>query len=151
MVASPGIIKLLADAPPNNLGSSFIAQRAALAGLRHKAEWFPDVQKCQRANQASIRQAVDRVEGLETTVFPSHGNFLAIDTCKAGFAPDNLCAFYLEHDILIRHGGYHSTRCGDRFIKVSTTVPSEWINAFCSQIEDAIEWSRSATAVQTLY
>ena len=53
VVAAPEIIDLLAAAPPNNLGSSFVAQRAALAGLRHKAEWFPDVQVRQRANQAS--------------------------------------------------------------------------------------------------
>ncbi len=151
VVASPETIDLLAAAPPNNLGSSFLAQRAALAGLRHKAEWFPDVQDRQRANQNSIKQMIDDLEGPETTVFPSHGNFLAIDTCKAGIAPASLCAFYLERDILIRHGGYHSIRCGGRFVKVSTTVPSEWINAFCSQFEEAIEWSRSAPVVQTLY
>ncbi|MDE0240447.1 MAG: pyridoxal phosphate-dependent aminotransferase [bacterium] len=151
VVASPEIINLLASAPPNNLGSSFIAQRAALAGLRHKAEWFPGVQDRQRTNQTSIKQSIDRVEGLKTTVFPSHGNFLAIDTCQGGFAPDSLCAFYLERGILIRHGGYHSTRCGDRFVKVSTTVPSEWIDAFCGHLEEAIEWSRSATVVRTLY
>lgn len=151
VVAAPEIIDLLAAAPPNNLGSSFVAQRAALAGLRHKAEWFPDVQVRQRANQASIKRAIDGLEGLETTVFPSHGNFLAIDTCKAGIAPDTLCAFYLERDILIRQGSYHSAHCGDRFVKVSTTVPEEWIEAFCSQLEEAIEWSRSLATVQTLY
>lgn len=151
VVASPEIIGLLAAAPPNNLGSSFIAQRAALAGLRHKAEWFPDVQDRQRANQMAIKRSIDRVDGLETTVFPSHGNFLAIDTCQGGFSPDSLCAFYLERDILIRHGGYHSARWGDRFVKISTTVPSEWIDAFCVQLEEAVEWSRNATAVQPLY
>ena len=94
---------------------------------------------------------IDGLEGLETTIFPSHGNFLAIDTCEAGIAPDKLCAFYLEHDILIRQGSYHSARWGDRFVKVSTTVPSEWIEAFCSRIEEAVEWSHNSAPVQALY
>ncbi len=151
VVAPPEVIGLLAAAPPNNLGSSFLAQRAALAGLRHKAEWFPNVQVRQRANQASIKRAIDGIEGLETTVYPSHGNFLAIDTWKAGIAPDSLCAFYMQRDILIRQGSYHSARCGDRFVKVSTSVPAEWIGAFCSQIEEAVEWSRNSAPVQDLY
>ena len=151
VVAAPEVIDLLAAAPPNNLGSSFLAQRAALAGLREKAEWFPGVQARQRTNQASIVRAIDGIQGMETTVFPSHGNFLAIDTGDAGIAPDRLCAFYLERDILIRQGSYHSARCGNRFVKISTTVPSEWIEAFCSRIEEAVEWSRGSAPVQVLY
>ena len=34
LVASPELIQRLADAPPNNLGASVLAQRAALAGLK---------------------------------------------------------------------------------------------------------------------
>ncbi len=28
---------------------------------------------------------------------------------------------------MIRQGTYHTERFGDRFIKVSTTVPAEWV------------------------
>ena len=59
--------------------------------------------------------------------------------------------FYLKRDILIRQGSYHSALCGDRFIKVSTTVPSAWIDAFCSRMEEAVDWSRNAPPGQALY
>jgi len=151
VVASPAMIERLAAAPPNNLGSSVLAQRAALAGLRHKAEWFPAVQRQQRANQAAVKEAVDEIEGLKLVLYPSDGNFLAIDTQGAGVAPERLCAFFLDRDILIRQGTYHSVKFGGRFVKVSTTVPPEWIEAFCEHLKQAVENSRDAAPIAALF
>ncbi len=105
LVASPELIGRLAQAPPNNLGASVLAQRAALAGLEHKSAWFPAVQDAQLANQAALKAAVDGIAGLELTVYPSNGNFVCIDVAKAGVAPERLCEYYLERNILVRQAG----------------------------------------------
>ncbi len=44
LVGHPALIATLAQVAPNNLGSNVLSQRAALAGLRRKAEWFPVTQ-----------------------------------------------------------------------------------------------------------
>lgn len=131
VIASRDLIEQLAAAPPNNLGSSILAQRAAIAGLRHKAEWLPQVLSIAGRNQGLIADAVARVEGLFLPVYPSNGNFMAIDVTGAGISPDALAAAYLEHDIMIRQASYHSRAFADRFIKVGTTVPTEWVEDFC--------------------
>ena len=151
VIAMPEMIEALAAAPPNNLGSSFLAQRAALAGLRHKEAWFPGIQRRQRANQLRIRQEIESIDGLEILVWPSQANFVAIETAGAGVEPDKFCAFCLERDILVRQGSYHSETCGDRFIKVSTTVPEAWIEAFCGLIGEALERSRDAEEASDLF
>ena len=151
VVAGPAMIESLAKAPPNNLGSSFLAQRAALAGLAHKDAWFPAVQQQQRANQLRIRSAIDDLDGLEILVWPSQANFVAIDVARAGVDPDRFCAFCLERDILVRQGRYHSNIFADRFIKVSTTVPATWIESFCRVIADGVQRSGETGEASPLF
>ena len=147
LVAAPELIGTLAEAPPNNLGASILAQRAALAGLEHKSTWFPEVQETQLANQASIKAAVDPIPGLELTVYPSAGNFVCIDVGRARIAPERLCEYYLERDLLVRQARYHTACFAERFIKVGTTVPPEWVAAFCDHLDGAV--ARCAGEVAT--
>ena len=151
LVASPELIGRLAEAPPNNLGASVLAQRAALAGLEHKSAWFPAVQDAQLCNQAALKAAVDGIAGLELTVYPSNGNFVCIDVGEAGVAPERLCEYYLERDILVRQAGYHTERFAADFIKVGTTVPGEWIDAFCDLLAGAVARCRGLGAGGELF
>ena len=144
IVAHPDLVERLAMAPPNNLGSSILSQRAAAAGLKVKAEWFPQVLAQQRANQKLIKDAVDRIDNIEMPVFPSNGNFIVIETHKAGLAPEALVAEYQKHDIMIRQGAYHTPNFGDRFIKVSTSVPVEWAEEFAALLPDLVERARGS-------
>jgi aspartate/methionine/tyrosine aminotransferase len=139
MVAHPDVIEALASAPPNNLGSNVLSQRAALAGLQVKADWFPGVLTTQRANQAMIHDAVGGVDGLAMPVYPSNGNFVIIDVTDAGIAPEALVEAYQRRNIMIRQGGYHTERFARHFVKVSTTVPAQWMEAFCDQLKGAVE------------
>jgi histidinol-phosphate/aromatic aminotransferase/cobyric acid decarboxylase-like protein len=91
VVADPDLIERLAGSPANNLGSSILSQRAALAGLKIKSEWFPEVLAQQRANQKLINDAVKRIPGLEMPVYPSNGNFIVIECEKAGVKPEAEC------------------------------------------------------------
>ena len=128
-----------------------IAQRAAAAGLAVKPEWMNDVQGTQRRNQAAIKDAVDRIAGLSLPVYPSHGNFLIIECVDVGCSPEALAAVFAERGIMIRQGAYHTPRFGTQFVKVSTTVPSEWIDAFCRQLPQAIESARGLNDVPPLF
>lgn len=142
LVADPDVIEVLAGAPPNNLGSSILAQRGALAGLETKAEWFPEVLKDQRENQARVKAAFDALPGFRLPVYPSNGNFLVVECVQAGIRPEALCAVMARHGIMIRQGTYHTKAFGDRFIKVSVTVPTEWVEAFCRLLPEAVEAAR---------
>ena len=139
IVAAGEVLERLAAAPPNNLGSNVLSQRAAIAGLKVKAKWFPEVLQIQRHNQALIADAAEAIHGLVTPVFPSNGNFMIIDVSEAGVSPEALGEALQRQDIMIRQGSYHSDRFGGRFVKVSTTVPTDWVEAFCHHLPGAVE------------
>jgi aspartate/methionine/tyrosine aminotransferase len=151
VVADPDLIERLAGSPPNNLGSSILSQRAALAGLKIKSEWFPGVLTQQRANQKLINDAVTRIPGLEMPVYPSNGNFVVIECEKAGVKPEALVAAFQERKIMIRQGAYHTPTFGDRFIKVSTSVPSSWVEEFVALLPAMIERARGRNEPAKLF
>jgi aspartate/methionine/tyrosine aminotransferase len=142
LVGDPDIIEQLATAPPNNLGSSMLAQRGAIAGLKTRAKWFPIVLRAQRANQELIWKTVGAISGLSIPVYPSNGNFLVIECADAGVRPEALASVMGRHNIQIRHGGYHTKTFGDRFIKVSVTVPELWVREFCALLPSAVDEAR---------
>lgn len=151
VVAHPDVIEKLAGAPPNNLGSNILSQRAALAGLKIKSEWFPAVLAQQRANQKLIKDAADRIPGLSMPVYPSSGNFVVLECGKAGVKPEALVAAFQKHDIMIRQGAYHTPNFGDRFIKVSTSVPSAWVEEFVDLLPTLVEQVRGQNEAVKLF
>jgi aspartate/methionine/tyrosine aminotransferase len=151
-VVGPGdLMERLAAAPPNNLGSSILAQRGAIAGLKVKPAWFPQVLASQRENQALVRVAVDAIPGLRLPVFPSNGNFLVIECDRTGVKPEALCAIMARHDVQIRHGGYHTKTFGSRFIKVSVSVPREWVDEFCALLPGAVAEAQAMTEAAEVF
>lgn len=151
LIAAPDVIDTLADAPPNNLGSSLLAQRGAIAGLKIKGEWFPKVLAEQRHNQELVRQACAALPGFRIPVYPSNGNFLVIECDEAGIRPEALCAVMARHGIMIRQGTYHTKRFGDRFIKVSVSVPTPWVEKFCALLPEAAEEARGMNGEIALF
>lgn len=142
LIAHPEVAALLAAAPPNNLGSSILAQRGAIAGLKVKKEWFTNVLASQRRNQQRVKDAAEAIPGLRVPVYPSNGNFLIIECDKAGIRPEAIVAALDRHNIQIRHGSYHTKAFGDRFVKVSVTVPDQWVDEFCQFLPQAVEEAR---------
>jgi len=143
LVAHPDLIDRLAAAPPNNLGSNVVSQRAAIAGLRVKAQWMADVNARQRRNQRAIADAAASIPGLTLPVFPSQANFLVLECIDAGITPEALVTAMRSVDIMIRQGTYHTPRFGHRFVKVSTTVPEAWADAFCAHLPKMVEMART--------
>ena len=142
LIASPDTIEMLADGPPNNLGSNIVAQRGAIAGLKVKKDWFPKVLAELRTNQEMVREAAEAIPGLKVPVYPSHGNFLVIECKEAGVRPEAICAVMDRHNIMIRQGRYHTQTFGDQFIKVSVSVPTEWVREFCDLLPGTVEEAR---------
>jgi aspartate/methionine/tyrosine aminotransferase len=151
VVASTAIIDRLAAYATATLGSSVIAQRAAQAGLAVKKEWMGEVQRVQRRNQAAIKDTVDGIPGLFIPIYPSQGNFVIIECAALGIKPEALAAVFAQRGIMIRQGSYHTPRFGSRFVKVSTTVPPEWVNAFCRELPDAINAARGLNDIPELF
>ncbi|MEO6564890.1 MAG: pyridoxal phosphate-dependent aminotransferase [Casimicrobiaceae bacterium] len=151
VVASPDLIERFAAAPPNNLGCNVISQRAAIAGLKIKDEWFPEINRRQRRNQAEIVQAVAKVQGMAVAVYPSQANFLVLECIDAGITPEALCEAYRAENIMIRQGTYHTPTFGHRFVKVSTTVPEDWADAFCERLPQMVAKARSIRDVAPLF
>ncbi len=151
VVGAPDTIERLAAAAPNVLGSSVVAQRAALAGLRAAPAWFPGVQALQRRNQARIKAAVDAIPGLSLPVYPSEGNFLVVECSDAGVRPEALVVAMQARNILIRQGTYHTQRFGHRFVKVSTTVPAAWVDEFCALLPRLVLEARDAPPSPALF
>lgn len=151
IVANPDLIERLAAAPPNNLGCNVISQRAAIAGLKIKKDWFPGINRRQRRNQAEIVKAVKSVPGMSVAVYPSQANFLVVECIDAGVTPEALVDAYRSENIMIRQGTYHTLAFGHRFVKVSTTVPEAWADAFCERLPAMVAKARRIKEVETLF
>ncbi|WP_349963242.1 pyridoxal phosphate-dependent aminotransferase [Rhizobium sp. ZPR3] len=143
VISNPDLIEALSASPPNNLGSNIVSQHAAIAALSIKKEWFPKVLQVTRDNQKVVKDACDKIDRLVVPVFPSNGNFLVVETQKLGIAPEALVAAYQNHNIMIRQGAYHTPKFGDRFIKVSVSVPQEWAEEFAHILPQVIEEART--------
>ncbi len=134
LVAPAALLEEFADQATGVLGASVIAQRAALAGLAVKPEWMAGVRATTRANNAMIRDAALRIPGFSVPVWPSHGNFLVVETEAAGIRPEALVEAARREGIMIRQGSYHTARFGHRFVKISTSVPGEWAEKLAERL-----------------
>jgi aspartate/methionine/tyrosine aminotransferase len=132
VVGRPELLDQLAATPSNPLGANIQAQRAAIAGLKVKDPWLRRLRQVNRQNQQIVTEAVERSALGRVLVEPSHGNFLAIDVSGPGWTADRVCAALLERDVFIRSGTYQSPAFGDRFVKVSTSVPTAWAERFAA-------------------
>lgn len=141
LVAPAAMLEDFAAQSTGVLGASVIAQRAALAGLSVKPEWMATVRATTRANNARIRDAALAIPGFSVPVWPSHGNFIVIET--GGLRPEALVEAANREGIMIRQGAYHTARFGHRFVKVSTSVPRDWAEKLADRLPALVETARS--------
>lgn len=151
LVAVPELIERIGAASIAPLGANVISQKAALAGLAVKKEWMADVQAIQRANQATVKRAVEAIPGMSVAVYPSQANFLVIECEATGLKPEAIVAALSADGIQVRQGAYHTPRFGHRFIKVSTTVPRAWADTLAAKLPEAIERARSLKDLPPLF
>lgn len=130
IVAAPELLAELTAVPSNPLGAGILSQRAAMAGLQVRAPWLEHLRAVTRRNLEAIEGVVRATDWAEVVVPRSQGNFLAIDVSRSGWSAESLCEAMLDHGVFIRPGTYQSPRFGKRFVKVSASVPVNWVDRF---------------------
>jgi aspartate aminotransferase len=148
LLARPELVRTVARYNTNDLGVNIFAQRAAVALLGSKAEWFPAVKARTRANQDRIRRTVAAVEGVRLPVFPSRANMFAIDVAGTGISPVALQEELLRRDdVFLRAGAYLSPTHGERFVRASFSNPPADIDRFAEAFPRAVAALRPRAAV----
>lgn len=150
LVAEPALVDEFSAASTSVLGASVVAQRAAMAGLSVKPEWMQEVRRLDRANKSMIVEAAGAA-GLTVPIPVSHGNFLVLETASTGVSPEAIVEAARREGVMIRQGRYHTAAFGDRFIKVSTSVPAQWAERFCEGLPRYIETARTLNDVPALF
>ena len=146
VVGPPDLIEEAARRHVGRLGANLVAQRAAVAAIRTKPEWFPGLFAAQRQHQALLREAAVAVPGVTSLVFPSQTNFVAFDVTGAGIDANALVGALRAHKISIRSGSYGSPRFGERFFRVTSTVPMDHVAAFAEAFPRAVAALRPRSA-----
>ena len=124
----------------NVLGVNVLAQRAALAALRSKKEWLPEIRRICRKNQETIRHTVAKVNGAALPVFPSKANMFVIDLAPTGVNPEVVEERLLfDHLVHTRAGSYLSKKHGGKFLRVSFTVSEDDCRRFADSFPIVME------------
>ena len=135
LVGPKDFIKDVRRTMVSDLGINVVGQRASIAALETKPEWLPGLLKTARHNQSLIKEAVDKIDGVELPVYPSAASMMVIDISEHNANPQDVQDKLLyENDIFVRAGNYVSERFGDNFIRVSFSIPTheveQFVNAF---------------------
>lgn len=139
VIAPPNLIQTMRASVINDLGTNLLAQEAGIAGLQSKDEWIEDIRQTCFKNQKLIKAAVDETPGTFLPVYPSDGNMMVIDVTDTGLTPAEICDYLLkEHNIFVREGNYTSKLYGQRYIRLSYSIPTEQVMVFKESFKDAI-------------
>jgi aspartate/methionine/tyrosine aminotransferase len=138
LIARPDIFGRNAENQIARLGVNIATQAGALAAYRTKQTWLPNMLETNRRHQGALKACFDTVDGMRTLVYPSMGNFLAADVTGMGIEAEAVVRRTLEAGFVIRSGAYTSENFGERFIRVTTTVPTDHIERFCRAFPQAL-------------
>ena len=138
LIVRNDLFQTIADQQIARLGVNIITQLGALAAYRTKSTWLPRVLETNMKHQIALKECFDSVKGLKALVFPSMGNFVAADVTTTGFPAEEVVRRTLDAGFVIRSGEYTSERFGQRFIRVTTTVPTDHVDQFCRAFPAAL-------------
>ncbi|MDO5821700.1 pyridoxal phosphate-dependent aminotransferase [Methanosphaera sp.] len=139
VISSPDLMRPMRASVINDLGTNSLAQEAGIAGLHSKSSWIEDIKETCFKNQELIKEAVDETPGAFLPVYPSDANMMVIDISQTGVKPEDLSEYLLEEkNIFVREGNYTSKRFGDRYIRVSYSIPTSEVMEFRNEFKNAI-------------
>ncbi len=139
VISSPDLMRPMRASVINDLGTNSLAQEAGIAGLKSKPEWINDIKETCFRNQEIIKETVDDTPGTFIPAYPSEGNMMIIDISETGISPIDLSEYLLEEkNIFVREGNYTSKLFGDRYIRVSYSIPTEEVLEFKKEFKNAI-------------
>ena len=139
VISSPDLMRPIRASVINDLGTNSLAQEAGIAGLHSKSSWIEDIKETCFKNQELIKEAVDETPGAFLPIYPSDANMMVIDISQTGVKPEDLSEYLLEEkNIFVREGNYTSKRFGDRYIRVSYSIPTSEVMEFRNEFKNAI-------------
>ncbi|MDR2830312.1 MAG: pyridoxal phosphate-dependent aminotransferase [Methanobrevibacter sp.] len=139
MVSNVDVISAVKSIIINDLGTNIIAQAGAISAIKSKNKWIDDIVNTTRNNQKLIKSMIDDVNDVFIVNYPSDGNMLAIDVEKAGINSKELAEYLLDKNIFTRSGTYTSSRFGDKYLRISFSIPEEEVKIFNQEFPKAIE------------
>jgi aspartate/methionine/tyrosine aminotransferase len=143
VISSKPIIDAIKNAVVNDLGVNIISQYGAIAGLKSKPQWFDKMREICFENQRLINEMVEPIEGVFLPVYPSDANMMVIDLSGAGINPKVMSNYLIEKKLFTREGEYTSEEFGDRYLRISFSIPTEEIEIFCEEFPKAVEALRT--------
>ena len=143
VISSKPIIDSIKNAVVNDLGVNIISQYGAIAGLKSKPKWFDSMRETCFENQRLIKEMIDPIEGVFLPVYPSQANMMVIDLSGAGIDPKVMSNYLVEKKLFTREGEYTSEEFGDRYLRISFSIPTEEIKIFCEEFPKAVEALRT--------
>ena len=144
VIGVPEVIKSIKTIVINDLGTNVVSQRGAIAAIKSKKEWLTRIKTITSSNQDIIKNAVDQVENAFLPVFPSDGNMLAIDVYDTGVTPLDISEYLLDKKVFTREGSYTSKQFGDRYLRVSFSIPKEQVEYFAKVFVEGMDVLRDS-------
>lgn len=144
VIGMPDVVKSIKTIVINDLGTNVVAQRGAIAALKSKKEWLSHIKNTTRDNQSIIKKAVEQVEGAFLPVYPSDGNMMVIDLYSTGVTPLSISEYLLDKKIFTREGSYTSQRFGDRYLRVSFSIPTKQVEYFAESFVEGMNALRNS-------
>ena len=139
VISSPELIRKMRASVINDLGTNSLAQEAGIAGLQSKNEWITEVKETCFKNQEIIKEAIDETPGVFLPLYPVDGNMMTVDVSGTGLTPEEISDYLLkEKNIFVREGNYTSKLFGNRYIRISFSIPSEQVLKFREEFPKAI-------------
>jgi aspartate/methionine/tyrosine aminotransferase len=143
VLSSKPIIDAIRNAVVNDLGVNIITQYGAIAGLKTKPQWIGRIRETCFENQRLINEMIEPIEGVFLPVYPSDANMMAIDLSGAGINPKEMSNYLVGKKLFTREGEYTSEEFGDKYLRISFSIPTEEIKVFCEEFPKAVEALRT--------
>jgi aspartate/methionine/tyrosine aminotransferase len=138
MISSFEIIEAVKSIIINDLGTNIVSQSGAIAALKSKDKWLNDIVNTTRNNQKLIKSMIDKIDDVFILNYPSDANMISIDIEKTGIDSNVLSTYLLDKNIFTRSGNYTSNRFGDKYLRVSFSIPEEEVKIFIQEFPKAI-------------
>jgi len=133
-VAHPAVFERIADHQISRLGVNLVTQRGAITAYRTRSRWLPVLRQINDQHKRLLVDRLASLRGARALVPSDGGNFVAIDVAGTGRTAEQVVASALQDGFVVRSGAYTSPRFGDRFLRVTTTVPTAAIEKFCAAL-----------------
>ena len=143
VISSKPIVDAIRNAVVNDLGVNIITQYGAIAGLKTKHEWIGRIRETCFENQRIINEMIEPIECVFLPVYPSDANMMVIDLSGAGINPKEMSNYLVSKNLFTREGEYTSEDFGDRYLRISFSIPTEEIKIFCEEFPKAVEALRT--------